>query len=280
MIEEFSNEINESKVQVKEKISLNFKRPRIKSNSFIHTDEVESIMSKLNSTKKRKSIKPQNKSKRFDLKNIEPPKHSKNLEKNEVHERLIEKAKHSIKIDFHEPSNNYIHWIEEIGKFGLTAIDPFSHKAEKKLIDMIKIELLNSTSQEIDLWERKLNQVEYRIELNKKIQELKSTSCNGKIGLYTSKELWEELQKESHIKGLSLNSLCINKVQNYLSTLSDQPNNITKKLQNDLAESKLNQKGTEKLKWMIRIPQENHAHLLLLSSEYGISIPKLIYASF
>ena len=280
MIEEFSNEINESKVQVKEKISLNFKRPRIKSNSFIHTDEVESIMSKLNSTKKRKSIKPQNKSKRFDLKYIEPPKHSKNLEKNEVHERLIEKAKHSIKIDFHEPSNNYIHWIEEIGKFGLTAIDPFSHKAEKKLIDMIKIELLNSTSQEIDLWERKLNQVEYRIELNKKIQEIKSTSCNGKIGLYTSKELWEELQKESHIKGLSLNSLCINKVQNYLSTLSDQPNNISKKLQNDLAESKLNQKGTEKLKWMIRIPQENHAHLLLLSSEYGISIPKLIYASF
>lgn len=188
----------------------------------------------------------------------------------ERQQKIYELSIKNIKKTYNKDCKKHILFVDEIGKFGISSTDKFENKAYKKLISKLQTTMVSASNTQIDRWEKKLTSNQLAESRKEKLEEIKNTSANGQIGLFTDIQFktrflsWKDNEKatrnckssdvlDSQIAGL--NEIFTNTEElEFKEYLNQKLNNF----QNLPRETDV----TQKQKWTIRLSKSKHATLI------------------
>ncbi|HEA16248.1 MAG TPA: hypothetical protein ENH88_07340 [Pseudoalteromonas prydzensis] len=200
-------------------------------------------------------------------------------EKLDRYQRFIFNARKCIKRDYHKESNSYIVWVSEVGKFGLVCTSPFSHQAEESLVKKIETLVVESSEEDLVIWGDRLRKIEYEKEVQQKVEEIRATSCSGNIGMYTDKLSKDLLQQKADSTDVSFNEYCGNRVRDYILEYSGFYDVNLDEVKKEILDVNRKENIGDKCKWVLRVPQKIHAHLLYMSNEIGLTVQNIVYVA-
>jgi hypothetical protein len=193
-------------------------------------------------------------------------------------EQLVSLAKMSIKRFMSKETGAYIHYIKELGSSGLYAASASENLAEKEILGKIKTEIMNANAEAMVFMENYFSIENKKSEMLQDIENIKIKSCNGSVGLYTSRMLKDKVQRMASLTGGSVNDFACRLTKLALDDIEHNVIHSNKHYAHEILfdSEQESEPSEDKVKWVVRCDRPTHARIIYIAQREGVSSAKVL----